>query len=92
MSATIGAIVARTPVMGPRTELIFVEGNSTDGTAAEIEAVMAWYAGPLGLRLVRQGAGRGKGDAVRKGFAAAAGVVFWRGVSMYRYGLRRKDL
>jgi hypothetical protein len=23
---------------------------------------------------------------------AAAGLVFWRGVSMYRYGLRRKDL
>jgi hypothetical protein len=24
--------------------------------------------------------------------AAAAGLVLWRGVSMYRYGLRRKNL
>ncbi len=63
--------VARTPVMGPRTELVFVDGNSTDGTVEEIQAVMAEYQGPLELRLVHQGDGKGKGDAVRKGFAAA---------------------
>ena len=63
--------VARTPLMGPRTELIFVDGNSTDGTVEEIRAVMRDYRGPLELRLVPQGAGKGKGDAVRKGFAAA---------------------
>jgi SAM-dependent methyltransferase len=63
--------VARTPVMGPRTELVFVDGNSTDGTVEEIEAVMAEYKGPLELRLVHQGNGKGKGDAVRKGFDAA---------------------
>jgi SAM-dependent methyltransferase len=64
--------VARTPVMGPRTELIFVDGNSSDGTVEEIQAVMAEYQGPLELRLVLQGDGKGKGDAVRKGFAAAS--------------------
>jgi SAM-dependent methyltransferase len=63
--------VARTPVMGPRTELVFVDGNSTDGTVEEIGAVMAEYKGPLELRLVHQGDGKGKGDAVRKGFDAA---------------------
>lgn len=63
--------VARTPLMGPRTELIFVDGNSTDGTVEEIEAVIAEYSGPLELKLVAQGQGKGKGDAVRKGFAAA---------------------
>ncbi|HEY5241676.1 MAG TPA: bifunctional class I SAM-dependent methyltransferase/glycosyltransferase family 2 protein [Polyangiaceae bacterium] len=63
--------VARTPVMGPATELVFVDGNSTDGTREEIEAVIRDYRGPLTLRLVDQGAGKGKGDAVRKGFAAA---------------------
>jgi SAM-dependent methyltransferase len=63
--------VSRTPVMGPRTELIFVDGNSTDGTVEEIEAVIREYDGPLELSLVRQGDGKGKGDAVRKGFAAA---------------------
>jgi SAM-dependent methyltransferase len=63
--------IARTPVMGPRTELLFVDGNSTDGTVEEIEAAIAEYSGPLELRLIHQGAGKGKGDAVRKGFAAA---------------------
>src|SRR5690606_30872875 len=67
--------VARTPVMGPATELIFVDGNSTDGTREEIEAVIAEYRGPLALRLVLQGDGKGKGDAVRKGFAAARNDV-----------------
>ena len=63
--------VLRTPMMGPRTELIFVDGNSTDGTVEEIEAVIREYKGPLELKLVLQGTGKGKGDAVRKGFAAA---------------------
>ncbi len=63
--------VARTPVMGPHTELIFVDGNSSDGTVEEIQAVIAEYKGPLELKLVLQGDGKGKGDAVRKGYAAA---------------------
>jgi SAM-dependent methyltransferase len=67
----IRAAVARTPVMGPSTELIFVDGNSDDGTREEIVAVMAEYKGPLELKLIDQGDGKGKGDAVRKGFAAA---------------------
>jgi glycosyltransferase involved in cell wall biosynthesis len=58
-------------MMGPATELIFVDGNSSDGTVEEIETVMREYRGPLTLRLVLQGDGKGKGDAVRKGFAAA---------------------
>jgi glycosyltransferase involved in cell wall biosynthesis len=57
--------------MGPATELIFVDGNSTDGTVEEISAVMREYRGPLELKFVPQGAGKGKGDATRKGFAAA---------------------
>ena len=63
--------VQRTPLMGPKTELIFVDGNSNDGTVEEIEAVIAEYRGPLELRLVLQGDGKGKGDAVRKGFNAS---------------------
>ncbi len=63
--------VARTPVMGSGTELIFVDGNSKDGTREEILAVIAEYQGPLTLKLIDQGSGKGKGDAVRKGFAAA---------------------
>jgi SAM-dependent methyltransferase len=64
--------VARTPIMGSGTELIFVDGNSNDGTVEEIEAVMREYKGPLELKLVHQGDGKGKGDAVRKGYAAAS--------------------
>jgi glycosyltransferase involved in cell wall biosynthesis len=67
--------VARTPVMGRATELIFVEGNSTDGTREEIEAVIRDYRGPLTLRLVDQGPGKGKGSAVRRGFEAAQNEV-----------------
>lgn len=67
--------VERTPLMGSHTELIFVDGNSTDGTVEEIETTMKDYSGPLELRLVRQGDGKGKGDAVRKGFAAAKNDV-----------------
>lgn len=67
--------VLRTPMMGPRTELIFVDGNSTDGTVEEIEAVMREWRGPLKLKLIRQGNGKGKGDAVRKGFAAATNDI-----------------
>jgi SAM-dependent methyltransferase len=67
--------VERTPLMGERTELIFVDGSSTDGTVQEIEEAIQSYPGPLQLRLVHQGGGKGKGDAVRKGFAAATGEV-----------------
>jgi SAM-dependent methyltransferase len=71
----IRAAVARTPVMGSATELVFVDGGSTDGTREEILRVIDEYRGPLTLRLVDQGDGVGKGDAVRKGFAAAKNDV-----------------
>jgi SAM-dependent methyltransferase len=63
--------IERTPLMGNATELIFVDGNSSDGTVEEIEAQIRKYDGPLTLRLIHQGDGKGKGDAVRKGFTAA---------------------
>jgi SAM-dependent methyltransferase len=75
-SGNIREAVARTPQMGPRTELIFVDGNSTDGTVEEIQTVLAEYRGPLEVRLVHQGTGKGKGDAVRRGFAAARHDIF----------------
>ena len=70
----IEGAVARTPRMGSRTELIFVEGNSSDGTAREIERVIAAHP-DREIRLIPQADGVGKGDAVRKGFAAATGDV-----------------
>jgi len=66
--------VRRIPKMGRHTEILFVEGNSSDGTAEEIERVIAAHP-ERDVRLIRQGNGVGKGDAVRKGFAAATGDV-----------------
>jgi len=66
--------VTRIPQMGRETEIIFVDGNSTDGTAEEIERQIEKYP-QRKIRLIHQGDGVGKGDAVRKGFAAAQGDV-----------------
>ena len=70
----IEEVVKRIPVMGRHTEIIFVEGGSRDGTAEEIERVIAAHP-ERDVKLIRQGSGVGKGDAVRKGFAAAGGDV-----------------
>jgi glycosyltransferase involved in cell wall biosynthesis len=69
-------IVARTPEMGKWTELIFVDGNSDDGTVAAIEKHIAAGSRER-MKLIHQGTGKGKGDAVRKGFAAAQGDVLF---------------
>jgi glycosyltransferase involved in cell wall biosynthesis len=70
----IADAVRRLPDIGAHTEIIFVDGNSTDGTVDEIERVRAVNP-QRDIKLILQGEGRGKGDAVRKGFAAATGDV-----------------
>jgi hypothetical protein len=72
-AGNIASIIARTPQMGTRTELVFVEGNSTDDTYATIEAALLGD-GTEHVVLLRQ-PGVGKGDAVRHGFAHATGDV-----------------
>ena len=67
-------IFARTPELGAGTELIFVDGSSEDGTVEEIEKRLA--SRPR-TKLIHQGDGKGKGDAVRKGFAAATGDILF---------------
>jgi SAM-dependent methyltransferase len=71
-AGNVAAAVARTPVLGSSTELIFVEGHSTDDTWATIQRTVRSYDGPLKLRAFQQ-TGKGKGDAVRLGFAQASG-------------------
>ena len=73
-AGNVAAAAARTPVMGTSTELIFVEGHSTDDTWAAIQRTVASYDGPLKLRAFQQ-TGKGKGDAVRLGFAHATGDI-----------------
>ncbi|MDQ3823626.1 MAG: glycosyltransferase [Actinomycetota bacterium] len=66
----VAALVERLPEVGTATELLFVEGGSTDDTRAEI-ARQIELRPDLDISLVDQ-PGRGKGDAVRAGFDAAA--------------------
>ncbi|MDP2137328.1 MAG: glycosyltransferase [Candidatus Didemnitutus sp.] len=72
-AGNIEAAVLRTPDMGAGTELIFVEGHSRDNTWAEIQRVAAAY--PHKKIQLMQQTGKGKGDAVRMGFAAATGDI-----------------
>jgi hypothetical protein len=72
-SGNIPAIFDRTPEMGAGTELIFVEGGSRDDTYAAIERAIAAHPNRK-ASLLRQ-AGRGKGDAVRLGFAHSTGQI-----------------
>ncbi len=76
--------VARTPDLGSHTELIFVDGDSSDGTVEEIEKQIELHRGKRDIKLIHQVPRDtepqskkmlklGKGDAVRKGFAAATG-------------------
>jgi glycosyltransferase involved in cell wall biosynthesis len=73
-AGNIEAAVRRTPVMGAGTELIFVEGHSSDNTWDEIQRVARENPG-LKIKTLKQ-PGRGKGDAVRAGFAVAEGDLF----------------
>ena len=66
--------IRRMPIFGKSIEIIFVDGNSTDGTQEEIHRVMRSYP-EKNIRFLSQGDGVGKGDAVRKGFADARGQV-----------------
>jgi len=66
--------IKRIPKLGKSTEIIFVEGNSTDGTWEEIQRVYSRYKEDYMIRIMQQD-GKGKGDAVRKGFEAATGDI-----------------
>jgi glycosyltransferase involved in cell wall biosynthesis len=72
-AGNVEEIFARTPEMGAGTEIVFVEGHSTDGTYETIERAIAAHP-ERRCRLLRQ-TGKGKGDAVRLGFAEASGEV-----------------
>lgn len=56
------------------TEVIFVEGNSTDGTFEEIKRVVDSYHGPLKLSYYKQTT-KGKKNAVDIGFEKATGDI-----------------
>jgi SAM-dependent methyltransferase len=68
----IEQIFTRTPDMGPSTELIFVDGHSTDGTVEEIERLLP----TRNARLIHQ-TGKGKGNAVREAYEVATGDIYF---------------
>jgi SAM-dependent methyltransferase len=70
----IEAVVLRMPKMGAHTEIIFVEGGSKDGTFEECLRVKDAYP-DLDIKVIKQ-PGKGKGDAVRAGFAIAKGDIY----------------
>ncbi|TRX71046.1 glycosyltransferase [Carboxylicivirga sp. M1479] len=73
-SGNIEEAIMRTPAMGKFTELIFVEGNSSDDTWDKIQEMADKYKDTHRIKIMQQD-GKGKGDAVRKGYAAAEGDI-----------------
>jgi SAM-dependent methyltransferase len=67
--------VRRTPEMGRGTEIIFIEGHSSDDTWGEIQRVTAKY--PQRTIKVLKQQSRGKGGAEREAFAAATGDLLF---------------
>lgn len=72
-AGNVPAIFSRLPTLGKWTELIFVEGHSTDNTYEAIQKAIAEHPHQR-CQLLRQG-GVGKGDAVREGFRNAGGDI-----------------
>jgi ubiquinone/menaquinone biosynthesis C-methylase UbiE len=70
----IESAIHRMPKFASTQEILFVEGNSSDGTFQECERVRDVYKDSWDIKVLKQD-GKGKGDAVRKGFAAATGDV-----------------
>ncbi len=66
--------IKRMPVFAKHQEIIFVEGNSTDNTWEVIEEVQKKYSGNYDIKIAKQ-PGKGKNDAVKKGFGMATGDI-----------------
>ncbi len=73
-AGTIEKIAQELPDIGSHTEIIFIEGNSTDNTFQEIERVSKEYGSKRKILYGKQ-EGKGKADAVKKGFDMATGDI-----------------
>ncbi len=73
-SGNIENAILRMPEFGKHIEIIFVEGNSTDDTWETIQHIQKKYGDKYDIKITQQD-GKGKGDAVRKGFGMATGDI-----------------
>ncbi|MDP4207401.1 MAG: bifunctional class I SAM-dependent methyltransferase/glycosyltransferase family 2 protein [Bacteroidota bacterium] len=73
-SGNIENAVLRLPDFGKHVEIIFVEGNSTDDTWDKIQEIQEKYKDKHDIKIARQD-GKGKADAVRKGYEMATGDI-----------------
>lgn len=73
-SGNIENCITRLPRLGKHTEIIFIEGHSSDDTWEEIQRVKNKYQDKWDIKICQQ-TGKGKGNAVREGFAMAQGDI-----------------
>jgi len=73
-AGNIARLFDELPRLGRSTELVFVDGDSDDGTPERITEQAARHP-EIPVKLLRQGGAFGKADAVRKGFDACTGDV-----------------
>jgi Glycosyl transferase family 2 len=73
-AGSIEEIMRRIPKMGSDDEVIFIEGHSTDDTWSTIQRVYAEHGATRRMQIAQQ-SGKGKGDAVRKGFGMARNEI-----------------
>lgn len=73
-SGNIENAILRLPKFGKHVEIIFVEGNSTDDTWETIQRIQKKYQDTHDIKILQQ-PGKGKGDAVRAGYAIASGDI-----------------
>lgn len=66
--------ILRLPQFGNHQEIIFIEGNSTDNTWETIQQVKEKYSSSHDIKIGQQD-GKGKNNAVRKGFDIATGDI-----------------
>jgi glycosyltransferase involved in cell wall biosynthesis len=73
-SGNLENAILRIPEFPGGTEIIFIEGNSTDGTWLKMQEIQQKYGSERTIIICQQ-EGKGKADAVRKGFDMATGDI-----------------